>query len=186
MRLFNNLVVGVMVLVLAGCASSNTQISESSKKAFENIIAGEDYEIISDWAEPQVTGAWSRIANAGLLGPGNNAGTINITGNVNYIRKNGEVISGYLPFYGERQMGGAYSSTDLGIEFDAEPKDYQVVQDKKQGYKIQFNIADKNHGTETYKVYIHFFPNLSCITTVQSSHRYSIRYRGKISLLNEE
>ena len=186
MRLYGYIVMSIMILVFAGCASSNTQISESNKKAFEAIIAGEDFEIISESAEPQVTSAWISVANSGLLSPGNTAGQININGNVNYIRKKGELISAYLPFFGERQMGGGYGSSNTGIEFDAVPKDYQVFQGKKQDYKIQFNIVDKNHGSETYKVYIQFFPNLSCTTTIQSSHRYSIRYRGKISLVDEE
>ena len=173
-------------LMLLGCASTKTDTSISSTKMLDDLVTQKSFKIESDWAQPQVTNSLSSVLNAGLLPPGSSASMISLTGNSNYVKIKGDSITGYLPYFGERQMGGSYGNTGTAIQFDDIPDNYEVTKGKKNSYLISFKIRDKTNQPEGYSVNIELFSNLTSTINVNSSHRFSIRYRGNVSKIDDE
>lgn len=167
------------IINISGCASSKAQQSEDTS-LLDSLIAKKTIFIESQTAYPQVTNSMVSISNSGLLAPGNTAGSINIIGNSNFLRIKGDSVSGYLPYYGERQMGGYPGNTNTGIEFNDLANKYTVERGKKNGYIVQFTVPDKVNKTERYNVTLRVYPNMSSNIRVNSSQRFSIEYRGHI------
>lgn len=178
----------IVVVVLLGCASTTKThtIAEKDTKALDDLVTNMSFEIESQWAQPQVTNAMTQLGNAGLFPPGSNAGNISLIGNSNYLIIDGDKVKAYLPYFGERQMGGAYNSTKTGIEFDGVPQDFEITKGKKDSYEITFTIADKNSATENYTVLIQIFPSLSSAININSSHRFTIRYKGRAKTIETD
>lgn len=124
------------------------------------------------------------LDNAGLLGVGNSANSINLQGNSNFLTVKGDSVSSYLPFYGERHMNVGYGGRDSAIEFDGEMKNYRAEWDEaKQRYNITFNAKSNN---ENFGVQLILFPNNSSAITLTGSSRSTIRYTGKVSAVKED
>jgi len=176
----------MVVSLVLGCASANTGKVTDGGKVLDELVTKNSFEIVAEWAQPRVTSAMASIANAGLLALGNSINNINLIGNSNYLKVFKDSVSGYLPYFGERQMGGSYGGGTTAIQFEGAPKEYRVKKGKKHSYTIQFNIADKNSPTENYTISIQLFKNLAASIDVTSSHRFFIRYRGKVSAIEGE
>ncbi|RLK02393.1 DUF4251 domain-containing protein [Tenacibaculum discolor] len=174
-----------MIFVLFSCASSKN-VTQAEIDNLNALIESKTFEIEAEWAEPMVTNAMAQIANAGLLPIGSNAGNINLVGNSNFFKMKKDTVAAYLPYFGERQAGGSYGGTDIGIEFEGVPKDLVVSEDKENSYKISFKIKDKNTITENYNVIVRVYPSLSSTIYVNSTQKNSIRYRGKVLKTSEE
>lgn len=185
MKLHVGIAIFAIILVFSGCFSSKTNVSTVNDKALEELVKTKSFEITSEWAQPHITSGMNSIANTGLLPTGSSISNISLIGNSNYLRINKDSVSGYLPYYGERQMGGRYGSISTAIQFDGIPKDYEIKKGKKEGYEIQFSIADKNNPTENYKVYIQLFQSLSSSININSSHRFFIRYKGRVAKIEK-
>ncbi|WP_299010206.1 DUF4251 domain-containing protein [uncultured Tenacibaculum sp.] len=174
-----------IVFVLLSCASSKN-VTQAEIDNLKALIESKTFEIESEWAEPQATFAMTQIANAGMLPSGSSAGNINLIGNANFFKMKNDTVAAYLPYFGERQAGGSYGGTDIGIEFEGVPKDLVVSEDKENSYKISFKIKDKNTTTESYNVIVRVYPSLSSTIYVNSTQKNSIRYRGKLLKNSEE
>ena len=163
--------------VLFSCGtSSKTFVPTAQSKLLDELVSQRSFEIESDWASPQMTSSLNSISDAGLLPPGSAANRINLIGNSNYVRVKGDSVMVYLPYFGERQMGGGYDSDGGAIQFTGIPENYEVSQDGKRGsYDIRFNMKNK---TESFEVTTTIFPNLASTIQVTSSHRFPIRYSG--------
>lgn len=173
-------------IFLTACVTTAV-VSEADEASLKAMIDGKSFEIISQSASPQNTTAFNAVANSGLfLAPGNTAGLISLIGNTNYLKVKGDTISAYLPFYGERRMGGSYGTRGAGIEFEGVPSDYEVKIGKKNVREIRFSIRDKEETSEQYQVRINIYPNLSANINVNSTHRTSMLYRGDASLYKKE
>lgn len=171
----------LITLLFFGCASNTTLVSDVNDTALEELIEKKSFEIVSSWAQPLATSVLLRVNDMGLLPPGSNPGNINLIGNPNFFQLKDSIVKAYLPFYGERRMGGSYSNIRSGIQFDDKPLKYVVKKGKKNGYQINFNVPDKYVPNESYSVQIQIFPNLYSIININSSHLTSIQYRGKAS-----
>ena len=177
----------LLILSFFGCMSTKTQTNtDVDTKALDDLIAEGSFEIRAEFAQPMANNSLLQISNAGLLPPGSTAGNISLIGNANFLQIHGDTVKAYLPFYGERRMGGSYGEIRTGIEFNGLPENYEVKKGKKSGYEISFNIKDKNSRTENYNVNIYLFPNLTSTINIRSSHRFNIRYKGNIKLLEVE
>ncbi|GLU44724.1 DUF4251 domain-containing protein [Allomuricauda sp. NBRC 101325] len=167
-------------LFFAACAStSNTSATPEELAAFEKMVANQQFEINATWAQPMATQSLNSIANAGLLPPGSTANRIDITGTGGYLRMWDGKVKADLPFFGERRMGGTYSSDKVGIKFDGEPTDLTFEPAKKgSGYTVKFNITE---GAESYQVVANIYPNQSARLMVASSQRTNIWYQGNLS-----
>ncbi len=175
-----------IAIVCLGCASKKAQVPEATTEELDQLITEKSFEIISDWAQPLATNVILQFSNVGLLPAGSNAGNINLIGNPNYLQINDTVVKAFLPFYGERRMGGSLSNIRSAIQFEDTPKEFKIDKAKKDSYKISFRVADKYIPNENYLVQIQVFPNLSSILNVNSSHRTYIQYRGKIKAIEPD
>lgn len=168
----------VVTLILISCGTSSKKIASS--EALNKIITENSFEVKLRSAQPRLTNSYAEVVNSGLLPPGSNAGQIIITGDGNYFRKQKDSVFAYLPFFGERQMGGGYGNVNGGIEFKGAPEDLEMIANNRGGYDINFSINDKNYHTENYKVYIKLHNNLNASIVISSSQRTGIRYSGKV------
>lgn len=164
--------------VLVSCASSkqdNGQPSENLKQ----LIAEKNFDIYSQWAEPQYTASVAQLNRMGLLGVDNAGGRINIRGNINFLKFRNDSVVARLPFYGERQQASSMSTIDQGINFNGVAENLKVEQ-KGSAYEIQFRIGDSNVRSETYDVRVRINSKLSSTIYVSSNQRFNIRYQGRV------
>ncbi|RNC90024.1 MAG: DUF4251 domain-containing protein [Allomuricauda sp.] len=172
------------MLLLVSCAtSSKFHYSESELQAFETFIDSGDFQIVSDWAIPLANTSLNALSNAGLLPVSSTPGRINLIGNVNYLKIQGDSTQAYLPYFGERQIGGAYGDSNRGIAFEAVPEDLEIHFDKeKNRANIQFTAS---RDTETFDVMAVIFPNRNSIITINSNQRRTISYRGMAQSIHD-
>lgn len=169
--------------MLTGCGSSKPYSAEENLafQKLQDLVSSKSLKIVSNRAMPMASGAFSRVANSKILGPGNNAGNIDIISNSNFLVIKGNSISGFLPFYGEQHMGGGYNGNHSAIEFSDHPKNYNVIyNDKKHTAEINFAISDTYRSNEYYNIMITLYTNQTSIIRVQSSYRSSIAYTGQV------
>ncbi len=179
----------IAILTLLGCGSTTKThtITEQDTKILDNMVTERFFEIEAEWAQPQLTRSMAQLSNSGLFPLGSNSGNISLIGNGNYIRMKGEKVHALMPYFGERQMGGAYNNNANGIEFEGIPLDLEVNKGKEENsYEIIFNINDKNNPTESHRVVISLFPNLKSSVNINSNQRFPIRYRGRVKNLEKE
>lgn len=177
--------IGLLLLIIWACGSSSKMMEPTTEsRKLDEMIDQKSFEIVSEWAMPQMTNSMNSISNAGLFPPGSAGSRITLIGNPNYLRVSGDSVSAYLPYYGERQMGGGYNNTTTAIKFKGIPKDFEITKDTKdQSYAVHFEINDK---TENYNVNLKLFPNLKGSINVNSSQRFQIRYSGDVAAIAEE
>jgi hypothetical protein len=172
----------LMAFFLMNCGNTKTY-TEQEQQEYQNLkdmITSQKLEIQSDYARPMANSGLMQVANTNILGSGNSANNINISGNSNILTIKGDSISGYFPYFGEVQFGGGYpGSNHQGIEFKDVPEDYQmIVNDEKHTVNINFKIDDQYRNNEHYNVFITLFPNNRSIVQVNSTNRSSIEYSG--------
>lgn len=176
-------VFSILTGLMLSCGSSS-KISDSKVKQLDDLVSSKHFEIISDRAFPLATASLNSISNAGLLPPGSSAGQISLIGNSNYLKVLGDSVAIYLPYYGERQMGGGYDNDGAGIEFEGIPTDIEITKDEgKQRYDIRFKMKDDS---ENFNFNITLFPNLTSMISVSSSQRFPIRYSGSAKAIPED
>ena len=182
-------VFGVAVLVsttlISSCGSSDRVTRNNhSMQQLEALMATENFEIRSNWAMPMATTSLNSLASAGLLPPGSSAGLINLIGNSNYVRIMGDSLSLFLPYFGERQMGGGYNSDGPGIEFNGIPEKMEVSKNEdKQRYDIRLEMTDTS---ENFQLNLSLFPNHNSTINVTSSHRFPIQYSGSVQAIRSD
>ena len=148
----------------------------------EKAVQQKKVHLKMEWANPLNTMALNTIATSGLLPPGNNGSQINLIGNTNYLKMKGDTLTGYLPFYGERRLGGG-NGRDIQIEFNDKAKDLTIKRNEiKNRFEINGIISDKNRPTESYQVYTEIYANGKSRTTINSSDRTVISYIGTLQL----
>ncbi len=174
------LILALGLFSLVSCGSSREASSEDLAR-LDKLIEDRYFEIENKWAMPLATNSMNQIANAGLLPPGDTASQINIQGDSNYFKFEGDTVSAELPYFGERQMGGGYNQ-DTGIKFKGVPEDLEIINEEdKNHYTINFNISEE---TENYQISLRLYPNLNALIHVNSSNRFTINYRGNLKELN--
>ncbi len=173
------------LMLLAACASSKKQrYTAEELAAFKSFLDSKDYVFKARWANPLASQGLNTIANAGLLAPGNTAGRIDLFNNNNTMEIKGDTVVANLPFYGERRIGVSYNPRDIGITFEEEPKDFEIVFDeKRQGYTMNFVV---NNGTENYNVSGIFFPDRSGRVFINSTQRQGIGFSGELVPAEEQ
>lgn len=167
-----------LLMFVAGCGSSSiSKTSPEQLAELEELVEDKKIVFEAEWAMPLASNSLNQIGNAGLLPPGSTANQINLIGNNNYLKIDGDSVSAYLPYYGERQMGGVYNQSNAGIKFEGVPTDFEIAKnDKKNTYSIKFDVNDKS---EAFQVNMTLFPNRTASVNINSNERFSIRYQGK-------
>ncbi len=169
--------------IILGCSSSSKITSEKKENPqLANLIDKRNFEVNLDWASPMNTVSLQNVFNA-LMPIGSNSGRINLIGISSFLRVKGDTITADLPYYGERQMGGGYNTGDGGIKFETVPNDYEAEYNAaKDRYELSFSAKQ---GTENYNINMIVLPNLDSFININSSQRFSIRYEGKVSELED-
>jgi len=165
------------------CGTSN-KVSNARTVEVVKLLNEQEFEIISDFANPTISNALTQLSGSNLLGYGNNASSINLTGNSNFLKVYKDSVSAFLPYYGERRFGGGYGDTDTGIIFKGKPEDFNVTDTKKNnGKEYSFNIDGENN--ENYKLNITVYNTGKSIINVYSAQRTTISYSGTVKPLEE-
>lgn len=176
-----------LILALAlvfGCGTGTRVVDNPETLAeFTRFVEQKSFEFTANTAHPMPTQAFYSVANSGILPPGSTSGAIQLIGISNFIKIQGDSISGILPFYGERQFGGGPTSK-TGIEFEGVPSAYkQTYNAKKKRYEIVFDISNE---TEQHQINMILFPNKSANVSVNSNQRNSIRFIGAVTAIESE
>lgn len=145
------------LLMLTSCSSRKLGAVPKDYQQLEALLESREFEIQNDWAIPQ------------------RGGNINLSGNSNYIRFQGDSVRLFLPYFGVRHFGGGYGS-DGGVDYEGLVGDIQIDKEEKR-ITVEFS-AEKS--SEDYKFYLTLYPNGNTNTTVNSSQRDNISYRGTI------
>ncbi|MFN4764014.1 DUF4251 domain-containing protein [Gillisia sp. Q332] len=164
---FKLLVPFILLLVLACGGVKNSGSAEAVKdfQELSELVNSREFEIENEWLSP--------------LG----GSMINLIGNPNYIRFKGDSVAVFLPYYGVRHSGGGYGR-DGGITYKGPAKNLNITEDKGRK-NILLNFEGKENN-ENLEFFITLFPGGSATTSVSSSQRQSISYRGKVKALPEE
>lgn len=175
----------ICLMLLMNCGNSKiSAMKQENITALKQLVDSKRFVIESRQAMPQATGSLMRLQNSGILGVGNNAGTINLIGNPNYLKIKGDSVMAELPYFGEQRMGGTYGGRDQGISFNGLVKDYSAEWSaKKQRYIVRFRAEGKN---DQYQVYINLFPNLNSSMSLNGNQRTPIQYQGFVEKLQKE
>ncbi|GAA4296831.1 DUF4251 domain-containing protein [Aestuariibaculum suncheonense] len=178
------IVLSLITLTVLSCGSTQTTSTPAEIEALKKLVDSKSFYIESEWAYPQVSAAMSQVLNSPLMrGTGNGGGSINLIGNPNFLKLEGDSITSYLPYYGERRMGAAYGGTDNGIEFKGLVKDYEVKANKHSGYTIRFDATSNN---ENFDVSIDLYPNMKSSMTLNGNTRTTIMYTGNVKAKKDE
>ncbi|MDT0690157.1 DUF4251 domain-containing protein [Salegentibacter sp. F188] len=158
----------ILCVTLMACGGSRNQPTDADLRGYEELkeqVNGSGFEIENQWAIP-------------LRG-----GRINLIGNPNYIRFKGDNVDLFLPYFGERQSGGGYGEGG-GIEYDGPTEKLEIIENQQnRNIRIQFEATA---GTENLKFYINLHSNGNAETSLNSSQRDAISYRGEAKPLKEE
>lgn len=173
-----------LIAVFWSCGSTQkTTATAIENQVLEQLVAKKSFLIKSEWAQPMNTNAMNSVASSGLLPPGNSGSNISLIGNLNYLKVEGDTISAYLPFFGERQLTGGFSDRNA-IEFKGIPDKLKISKNtKKNTTTLLFSIKER---TEVYQVTITLFKNLTSYIHINSSQRNFIRYIGNVSEIPQE
>lgn len=167
------------MVVLLSCGPQKSA-SPAAMSQLQEMVNQKWFSIHPQWASPMATQSLNAVANAGLIRQGSNASRIDIAGNRAFLKMKNDSVFADLPYFGERQMGGAYSPDEAGITFSAPAKDVAIsFNDKKQRYQFKFGVVNK-YG-EVFNVSGNLYPNGKSTFTVNSSERLSINYTGQLT-----
>ena len=167
LRIYLTVFLPVLMLFLVSCGSNrNTDAGDNRTKFNEikELVESREFQVEHEWAMP--------------LGSGN----INLIGNPNSIRFQKDSIDLFLPYFGVRHMGGGYN-TEGGLKYQGPVRNLEIVENHSRNLEISFETIQDN---ENLDFSITIYPNGNVYTTVNSSQRNSISYRGDIMDLPEK
>jgi len=180
----NRLVIWGLMAILWGCGSSEKAATTGiENQMLENLVSQKSFIIESKLAQPSTNNAMNSAASSGLFLPGNSGSNIDLTGNPNYLKVQGDTVSAYLPYFGVQQISAGYG-TGSAIEFNGIAEKWKTTRNaKKNSYDITFTIRQD---TEVYQISLTLYPNLTSHLHINSAQRNFIKYLGKVSELAKE
>jgi hypothetical protein len=169
-------------ILLMACATTGKPTGADARdQRLDDLVAARTFSIAMQWASPMITSSLSQVLNSGLLPPGSNPGRIDIQGSNYYVAMHGDSVAASLPYFGERQRGGGYGTTE-GITFKGLAKDLSIEKStKRQSYEVHFRIGDK---TESYQVWMTLFAGGNANVRINSTDRFTITYDGVLQELD--
>ena len=156
----------LIVLILTACGGTNTAVSDEKYKELEELISSKEFIIENNWAYP--TGG----------------GNINLIGNPNHIKLKNDSIDIYLPYFGVRQSGGTYGSSEGGIKYEGLVRNLEITERANKG-NIEIKL-EANQDSEDLDFILTLYPNKKVRTYVISSQRTTISYEGVLSKIEED
>ncbi|MDT0607584.1 DUF4251 domain-containing protein [Croceitalea rosinachiae] len=179
----NTLIAIIILLVISACSSSKPSYNTEQLEALDRLVESGSFLFEAEFANPLATRSMNAVSNAGLLPPGSAVNRINLMGTNNFLEIKGDSVSANLPYYGERQMPGAYNNSNVGIQFDGVAKDFKIYFNEKKGvYELQFKASNN---TEVFDINAVLFVNNTVSLYVNSSERLTINYQGVLKKIAE-
>ena len=174
-------------VLLLSCSSTKQAAEKPTIEDLDALVEQREFTLNAEWAYPLGTAALNTIINSFSAATGNSGNSIYLSGQTAFIKVNGEDIDASLPFYGERRNGNIFNAKDTGVNFKGKPRNLVVEKnDKKKFYTIDFDIDSLDSNTELFEVTMKLFHNNDFIVTINSTHRTSMTYRGKIKKTEEK
>lgn len=163
-NVFSSIVLSAAFLMLLwSCGGTRGMDDETRFENFRSLteyISSRNFEIENEWAIP-------------IRG-----NRINLIDNPNHIKVRGDSVEIYLPYFGVRHIGGGYGQREGGIVFEGLAENLEVVEDPdNRNVVLKFQ---GEQGNEDLQFFITIFPNGRTNTTVSSSQRDAITYRGSL------
>lgn len=148
----------IMLLQSCGISKDTNRADINSMEDLNELVNTMQFEIRHEYAQPM------------------SSNQVDLIGNPNFIRFNGDNVDLFLPYFGVRYMGGDYGSREGGIEYEGLIENLDIEETDKN---IMLNFEADEDG-ENYSFQITLFPNGRATTSVTSSERQSISYRGHV------
>jgi hypothetical protein len=154
------------ILLTASCGSTREKGRQVNDfEDLQQLVESGNFKIENQWAIP--------------LG-GNQ---INLTTNINYIKFKGDSVELFLPYFGVRHAGGGYGRSG-GMEINDLVENLEISENpSKETITVEF---EGNQNNENLEFFIQLFANGNTSTSVNSSERSTISYRGHLSALDED
>lgn len=157
----------VLIFMITACGSTRdkTAAGLNDFSDLRELVNNREFQIENQWALP-------------LSGS-----NINLIGNANYIRFERDSVDLFLPYFGVRHSGGGYNR-DGGIRYEGPLEDLEIEENPNEKHiRIKF---DGRQNSEDLDFSVTIYPNGNTYTSVTSSQRNSISYRGEVGDLPEE
>ena len=150
----------IFAFLFSSCGSRNANAGNTAEyREMVERVNELDFEIQSEWANP-------------LRGQ-----RINLQGNPNFIRFEGDSVAVHLPFFGVRHSGGGYGS-EGAIKYEGPLQNLRIEEMAGRGrIKMSFSA---NHRSENLDFDITIFPGGKTSASVNSSQRDRMGYEGRI------
>ena len=160
----------IIVFTIIACGG-NRSSSEADVRDYEDLRAmvmnNREFAIEHQWANPM------------------RGTSINLLGNPNYIRFKEDSVNIHLPYFGVRHSGGGYGSWEGGVRYEGLARNLEITENpEKRNILINFRGNGETNEIQEYRITV--FPNGKASTSVNSSQRDPISYRGEIMKLPEE
>ena len=171
-----------ILLTLVSCSVSRQSFEPEKAAILDSQLKDGNYEAKFMWARPLMSNELSNIYATNLLPAISQTGRVNILDAQNFIRKSGDSIDMYLPYFGTRHLSVDIGENNSAISFKGIPKKYTVkFYEKKQLYVVSFVVRRR---TETFNVTMQLYPEDRIQLNINCSHRSTIIYEG--SFINGE
>lgn len=152
--------------ILVSCGSSGSSFDEEGGfTELKNLVDSRNFEIENDWANP--------------IG----GGRINLIGNPNHIKFQGDSVDVYLPYFGVRHSGGGYNS-EGGLKYKGPAREFKVIEKPNKG-RIEMEFETDKNG-EILEFHISLFPGNKASTNINTTQRTTISYQGEIREIKED
>ncbi len=161
----------VVIISLLGCKSSAT-LAEIN--ALKKTVADKNFEFNANSAIPMAMANVRGIEN--LLPIGSNISNISLVGTPNFLIYKNDSLHIDMPYYGVRNLGVSYNSSDVGLKFKSKIQNVETsYNSKKKSFDLKYFLNNKQ---ENLRITLTLYANNSGSLNVISSQRNSINYRG--------
>lgn len=168
---FRFLVFLLLVSIFMSCKSTST-VAEIN--ALKEVIINSNYKFIATEARPMLIAGVTGLDS--FMPQGSNWGNINLNGNTNFLIVKNDSIHLDMPYFGERRMGNAYSTDNVGLKFKGKAKDITTrFNSKKNSYIVTIETKTAN---EFLNLTLTLFANKFATLKVVSNQRSFINYSG--------
>jgi hypothetical protein len=151
-------------------------MNPEQKIEITQLLEGQEYRIDLITAYPQNTTATNQLVNDIMLPTGNSSARIDITGDGNFLTINGDLGTADMPFFGERRTGASYNTSNVGIKFNDEIRDYTVTE-YKGTLRAKFSVRGED---DQYTITLTVYGNKSVTVFVSCSNKTNMQYDGTL------
>ena len=173
------IILSISILVLTSCKSSFTEADHTKLKSLQEEVLNDTFIFEADAALPFNSQAVNNAINNILIRNGNSASRINLSGDNYTLKIEEEMAVFYLPFYGERRVGGGYNDEN-SFDFTGEIKNVsQSIVPNSNYISYEFDVRND---TESLSIELKIFSRETAHLIINSSQRSYMKYDGHLSI----